>query len=328
MLKPRVILLGKLAITAAAIWYLLAKVDLSTVLELAIGISPAILAAGIALLLLHIVVCAVRWALVVRAIGGRLAVRDACVLFCIANFFGQVLPGGIGSDAIRVWKTHRGGMPLRVALTSVALDRLVALLGLVLLVATIQPALQTRPPDDLKWLFPALAVAGVAGIAGLGLLDRFALAHNRFALVRAAHALAADVRSVFFKPRNAVAVVVVSLLSHVNLALVVWVLALGLGVNLPVLDTIVLFSQVLVVSMLPISIAGWGVREAAMVVLFGSIGVSAAHSLTISMLFGIGTIVTALPGGVIWLISKERLPPPVPPLEELADSPIADSAKP
>jgi hypothetical protein len=41
MLKPRAILLGKLAITAAAIWYLLAKVDLSTVLDLAIGISPA-----------------------------------------------------------------------------------------------------------------------------------------------------------------------------------------------------------------------------------------------------------------------------------------------
>ena len=328
MLKPRAILLGKLAVTAAAIWYLFAKVDLSTVLDLAIGISPAILAAGVALLLLHIVICAVRWALVVRAIGGTLAVSNACVLFCIANFFGQVLPGGIGSDAIRVWQTHRGGMPLRVALTSVALDRLVALLGLVFLVAMIQPVLQAGQPDDLKWLFPVLAAAGVAGIAGLGVLDRFALAHNRFAAVRAAHALAADVRSVFFKPRHAAAVVAVSLLSHVNLALVVWVLARGLGVDVPLLDTIVLFSQVLVVSMLPISIAGWGVRETAMVVLFGSIGVSAAHALTISMLFGIGTILTALPGGLIWLVSKERLPPPLPPLEELADSPIADSARP
>ena len=320
MLKPRAILLGKLAITAAAIWYLLAKVDLSTVLDLAIGISPAILAAGVALLLLHIVVCAVRWALVVRAIGGRLAVLNACVLFCIANFFGQVLPGGIGSDAIRVWKTHRGGMPLRIALTSVALDRLVALLGLIFLVAILQPVLQTGQPDDLKWLFPAFAAAGVAGIAGLGLLDRFALAHNRFAPVRAAHTLAGDVRSVFFKPRHALAVVAVSLLSHINLALVVWVLARGLGVDVPLLETIVLFSQVLVVSMLPISIAGWGVREAAMVVLFGSIGVSAAHSLTISMLFGIGTVLTALPGGLVWLVSKERVPPRVPPIADLADS--------
>jgi uncharacterized membrane protein YbhN (UPF0104 family) len=189
-----------------------------------------------------------------------------------------------------------------------------------------QPELQTRLPHDMKWLFPALAVAGVAGIGGLGLLDRFALAHNRFAPVRAAHALAADVRSVFFKPRHALPVVAVTLLSHVNLALVIWVLARGLGLHVPILDTIVLFSQVLVVSMLPISIAGWGVREAAMVVLFGLIGVSAAHSLTISMLFGIGTILTALPGGLVWLISKESLPPPVPPLEELAASPIAGSA--
>src|SRR6185436_6234692 len=149
MLKPSAILLGKLAITAAAIWYLLRTVDPSTVLELAVGISPAMLAAALALLLLHIVVCAIRWVLVVRAIGGALAVSNACVLFCIANFFGQVLPGGIGSDAIRVWKTHRAGMPLRVALTSVALDRLVALLGLIFLVAIIQPML-TKQPADLR----------------------------------------------------------------------------------------------------------------------------------------------------------------------------------
>jgi uncharacterized membrane protein YbhN (UPF0104 family) len=320
------IFLGKLAITAAAIWYLLGKVDLSTVLSLAVSISPAILAAGLALLLLHIVICAVRWALVVHAIGGALSVPNAFVLFCIANFFGQVLPGGIGSDAIRVWKTHRSGMPLRVALTSVALDRLVALLGLIFLVAIIQPALSTRLPDDLRWLFPALAAAGVAGIVGLGLLDRLSVAHNRFRVIRAAQALAADVRSVFFKPRRALAVGAVSLLSHVNLALVVWVLAWGLGVNISMLDAVVLFSQVLVVSMLPISIAGWGVREAAMVVLFGYAGVSAAHSLTISMLFGIGTVLTALPGGLIWLMSRERVPPRVPAIKELADSPIAGSA--
>jgi uncharacterized membrane protein YbhN (UPF0104 family) len=198
MLRPSAILLGKLAITAAAIWYLLAKVDLSMVQDLAIGIRPAALAAGIALLLLHIVVCAVRWVLVVRAIGGRLNVSSACILFCVANFFGQVLPGGIGSDAVRVWKTHRGGMPLRIALTSVALDRLVALLGLLLLVAMMQPALQTRLPEHLAWLFPLLAAAGIACTVGLGLLDRFPLASSRFAVVRAAHALAADTRSVFF----------------------------------------------------------------------------------------------------------------------------------
>jgi uncharacterized membrane protein YbhN (UPF0104 family) len=246
-----------------------------------------------------------------------LNVSSACILFCVANFFGQVLPGGIGSDAVRVWKTHRGGMPLRIALTSVALDRLVALLGLLLLVAMMQPALQTRLPEHLAWLFPLLAAAGIACTVGLGLLDHFPLASSRFAVVRAAHALAADTRSVFFRPGHAAKVVVVTLLSHVNLALVVWVLACGLGVNVPVADTIVLFSQVLVVSMLPLSIAGWGVREATMVILFGHAGVSAEHSLTVSTLFGIGTVLTALPGGLIRLISKER----VPPIKELAGSP-------
>jgi uncharacterized membrane protein YbhN (UPF0104 family) len=57
---------------------------------------------------------------------------------------------------------------------------------------------------------------------------------------------------------------------------------------------------------LPISIAGWGVRETAMVGLFGLIGVPNEGALVLSVLFGLIGIAVAIPGGVVWLASRDR----------------------
>jgi hypothetical protein len=57
---------------------------------------------------------------------------------------------------------------------------------------------------------------------------------------------------------------------------------------------------------LPISIAGWGVRETAMVGLFGLIGVPGEGALVLAVLFGLVGIAAALPGGVLWLASRDR----------------------
>jgi hypothetical protein len=57
---------------------------------------------------------------------------------------------------------------------------------------------------------------------------------------------------------------------------------------------------------LPISIAGWGVREGAMVAAFGLIGVSQEGAVVLSLLAGILAVVACLPGGLIWLMSGYR----------------------
>ena len=57
---------------------------------------------------------------------------------------------------------------------------------------------------------------------------------------------------------------------------------------------------------LPISIAGWGVREQAMVTAFALIGVPGEGALALSILFGLIALLFGLPGGVVWLMSADR----------------------
>jgi uncharacterized membrane protein YbhN (UPF0104 family) len=69
---------------------------------------------------------------------------------------------------------------------------------------------------------------------------------------------------------------------------------------------LVLFPGVLLVSMLPISLGGWGVREHAMVVAFGLVGVPADAALSASILYGLCLLIASLPGGVLWLAERRQ----------------------
>ena len=91
-----------------------------------------------------------------------------------------------------------------------------------------------------------------------------------------------------------------------------YVLAAGLEIEISFLDCFFLVPPVILAMTLPISIAGWGVREGAMIVALGLIGVSQESALVLSILFGLGITLAALPGGVIWLFSRNRTVPAMP----------------
>jgi uncharacterized membrane protein YbhN (UPF0104 family) len=96
-------------------------------------------------------------------------------------------------------------------------------------------------------------------------------------------------------------------LGHINLALVVYVLAVGLNMGVTVLDCLVLVPPVILVATLPISISGWGPREMAMITAFGFIGISKEHATALSVLFGAVSMLVSLPGGVFWLLTKREV---------------------
>lgn len=308
MIKRWASLALKILLTAAAVWYLQQKVDLRAAWEVCKTISPWWLGAAIGLLGVQVFVCGGRWKLVLWALRSHLPFFQAVELFVIGNFFGQVLPGAVGGDAVRIWKTHQAGLSLKTSVNSVLLERVVTVFGLVVLVAATQPLLLDRLSATTgAWVFPALTVAGLIGMVVLTLLDRLPAALTHLRIVRGFMALAADSRLLFLKPKHALPTLILTVFGHVNLALVVWALGRGIGAPVTALDCIVLVPPVVLVATLPISIAGWGVRENMMVLMFSSIGVAHEQSAAMSLLFGVASVVISLPGGLFWLRDKGDL---------------------
>ena len=65
-------------------------------------------------------------------------------------------------------------------------------------------------------------------------------------------------------------------------------------------DCVLLVPPVILITVVPVSIAGWGVREGAMVVAFGFIQVPASAAFALSVLFGLTLAVSSLPGSLLW----------------------------
>jgi uncharacterized membrane protein YbhN (UPF0104 family) len=121
--------------------------------------------------------------------------------------------------------------------------------------------------------------------------------------MRALLDLAALARKVVFNPRYALPALLLSVLSFVGFAVIVYCLARAMQLDVRLLDCILLVPPVILVTVVPISIAGWGVREGAMVVAFGFIGVPASAAFAVSVLFGLTLAAASLPGSLIWWLS-------------------------
>lgn len=295
-------------LSAGLIWFVFSKVDMASAWAQAKTLDPSMLVLTLALGLCQVAIGAFRWWIVLRALKAAFTAAQAFIVYYIGIFFSIVLPGAVGGDAVRMWKARRSGLSLAASVNSVMLERVATVLGLVLLVAATQPLLLARAPNiPGSWVFPVLSVLGVLGILFLSVLDRLPQRLHHMRLVRGLYHLAGDTRRLFFSVKWGGSTLVVAIIGHVNLSLQVYCLGKGLGLDIDVIDCLVLVPPVILIMTLPISIAGWGLRETAMVAAFGYIGVEAHSALVLSILFGLGNMVTALPGGLVWLLSGDHL---------------------
>ena len=98
-----------------------------------------------------------------------------------------------------------------------------------------------------------------------------------------------DIRSISF---HMIIGVVIHLLSIIN----IYLIGQSVGLEYNLLTMAVIVPPIILLTLIPISLAGWGIREGAMVGLFGLIGANTVNVLSMSILYGIILIISSLPG--------------------------------
>lgn len=301
MPKRHAFFLIQCSVSIILIWYLLSKVDLAAIWNAARRADAMWLLISLVQLAAQPLLGAMRWKLVLRALGRELRFGTALRFVWIGTFFSQALPGAVGGDVVRIWLYWKNGAGHRLAINSVAIDRVIMMLSLLILITAIQPGLTARSQSPVGGWLPALMlVIAACGTAVLMLSDQLVKRFGRWLPIRAIAHIAADLRTTLLNPVTVTAVTVISVLAYLNMAITAWLIALALGLPVTLIDSCVLIPVVLLASTIPISVGGWGVREGAMVVLLAGVGVSAAGALGLSVLFGVAGILVSLPGAIIW----------------------------
>jgi hypothetical protein len=113
--------------------------------------------------------------------------------------------------------------------------------------------------------------------------------------------LAADVHRVILGSKGPV-ILSIGCLIHALTIVIVWSVGRAQGLALPLSDAAVLFTVMIGVVVVPISIGGWGLRELAVVSLLAAHGVAPERALLFSVCFGLALAVGSLSGALAWLL--------------------------
>lgn len=332
-LRKIIVLSLKAAATAVAIWLILRQIDLSAAWAQIVAASPALLLAGFGLLLAQVAVNGIRWSALARSSGMNLPPRRAIRGFHESLFFGQFTPSGLGGDAWRVYSVKDVSPSIAHAMHSVVMDRVIGAAALILLVFIgTAISLATGKVVEKNALLVGAAIAGVlcAGVAGAftftRLPERF-LNYDRFGAGESIRRMSHLVIAVVRKPTLLAATFGLSLAGHVLCASSVWVFARALGFDPGLAACLVIVPLAVLISMAPITIAGWGLREGVIAAGFFRAGVELEVAGALSLVFGLALASIGLTGGAMLWLSRRQPNRIAATSETTSDSALPNCAK-
>ncbi|HTU94075.1 MAG TPA: lysylphosphatidylglycerol synthase transmembrane domain-containing protein [Gemmataceae bacterium] len=317
-MKKYVRLLGSLILVGLLVW----RIDWRQVASAFAQLNAAYWLLALGVYLLTQGVSAARWQMLGHTLGLAGRWRDYLAYYFVGMFFNLVLPTSVGGDVVRAWYLARmstisdasqkrrtllrsvaNHSPGWAAFLSVLADRVNGLAVLIAVACVAAMYCPTPLPGWIVAFVAGMAAACLLGLAVLPLLPwlRRRLTHPRLTPLLDGAALCLRDR------RGMIGVTLLSLVVQLANVVLAWLVGEGLGLQVPPLYYGVLIPLVSILTLLPISLNGMGVRETGTVLLLAPLHVSPASAVTLSLLLFAVYAAASLLGGGVYLFSGWRV---------------------
>ena len=280
------------SINAAQVWQVLKKTRLDY------------LAAALVLQFGSTAVSAYRWQMIMQNLHFGQNFAFYWRSYFKGMFFNQGLPTSIGGDAVRMLDIASRGFRKRDALYGVMVDRIIglgALMSLTLLAYLLNPDIL---PKQVHRPILLIISTGALGFFSIFFIKYFTWL-NRYPKLAIINIIAERLHQALSSKR--LLLVVASLLIPILALLGFFATGWALGLRVSLMTYFAIVPPALVLTVIPISVAGWGVREGALVGLFSLIGADKTAVLMMSLLYGLTLIIVSLPGLVTYLKGRHHL---------------------
>lgn len=305
----------KLLVSGGLLYWLLSRVDRAQLWDNISHASPLWLAAALGLYLLMILVSAWRWKQLLDAQDVPATIKHLTASYLVATFFNNFLPSNIGGDVIRISDTAAAAGSKTRAATIVLFDRGIGLIGLVLVAAlgaTIATELGDQEPFDPLWLWVGLAAGTLAisvtlmkpGLIGK-LLTPLRVFHKEWVDERI-NQLLESLEKFAAHPSALVRCLLGSIAVQIILVWFYAAIAHAMGVPMPAVHLAVLIPMSFIVQMLPLSVNGFGVREAIFGLYFARLGLPRESAIAMSFLGAALIMLFSVSGAAVMLVRKSH----------------------
>lgn len=264
------------------------------------------------------VFCLLRWQMLLKAFGINLSLKRTIISFSGGIFFNTFLPSTVGGDFIRSIDLAAHTQKPRQVVATVLLDRLSGFVALIIL-ALLALLIGWKLVEEKAVLLSVAIITGLLVIILAVLFNDFIfLKINKILASLGAGKMASSLKNLHkeiysFKHQKAVIYknLLVSLLVQIISPLTFYMIALSLGIKVDLIYFFVFLPIIGAVALLPISIGGLGLRDAATIFFFAKVGVGKDLAFAISLLNFTFILIYAGIGGLIYVftVRHRRLQP-------------------
>jgi uncharacterized protein (TIRG00374 family) len=310
-LKSQALLALKLGVTLGLLAWLFRDFDLASLTSVWDRVSVGWFAAALALQFLAYAIGVLRWWLLLRRANVRVPYLSVKPAYYLGLFFNQLLPTGVGGDAVRTYRLYKRGLGARPLVGSALMDRLIGTFSLIVLAVaalflTDAFALSRR---DLGLLTGIAVLLGVLFVLLFSprvhdWLQRPLGRHRHTPWVKAISDIIELCHSYGKAPGLLMIALVLSIVMQSIEVFIYMSLGHDLGLGLPMGSYFAVVPLALMAAGLPISLGGLGVREGVLVGLLVFMGADRQTALAVAVLFLMVVWTSVLPGLLLFLRGK------------------------
>jgi uncharacterized protein (TIRG00374 family) len=273
--------------------------------------QPLYFVAAVALVVAALVTGACRWWWLLRKADLNVGAGSVGRIYSVATFSTTFLPTSMGGDVTRTFMVARRPPLLTRAVVTVIVDRvggLAGLLGMAWLALAFRSASVPHGAEVfLLWVTAVALVGGLVILIAVFRGSRAARALVPSQLASHARESRALIREYAADPLTLLVLLSSSLLYQALISLQLVMLAHAIDVHLAFATAAVVLTLVTVVTLIPISIGGFGIREGSYVVLLAGASIVATDATLISVLSVAALFFASLPGA--FMLARSGLAP-------------------
>jgi uncharacterized protein (TIRG00374 family) len=251
--------------------------------------------------------------MLMRPLMSTPSVRNLFGIYCIGLYFNMILPSLIGGDVIKIYYAGRPSKKYAQSFAAAFLDRdagMFAMMIIACISALIHPV--TIPRVHVSAIIWSVFMAFVLGNIAIFVPRTHRLLTDILHRLKLSKiAVKVDMISSAFQIMGThKAVLLWSLfISFINQLLVIavtWIMALGLQMKVSFYHFLIIVPVVTLISMIPISISGLGLRESSFEIMLGSVGAPPGSGIALGLVSSLFLFLTSLPGGIVYIFFKNR----------------------
>lgn len=295
----------RIIITFVILTLIFRNIEIESVTDTILGADIKLLGIAVIFQLLSTLLAGLRWGKVMNTLNFGQNTSFYIRSYFKGSFFNQGLPTSIGGDAVRVLDVAENGHRKRDAFIGVFIDRILGLSGLLILNLIANYFLPNLLPNNLFVMINLIVISGLIGFICFVYIHKIkALDINR--LFNYILRVSAQLNQILHNARSISFHLIIGLLIHLFSIINIYFVGKSVGLEYDLLTIAVIVPPVILLTLIPVSLAGWGIREGAMIGLFGLIGAAATDVLSMSILYGIILIVASLPGLYTFLHTAKK----------------------